>query len=261
LRLECVLQMSKLEMVPFGKWAGTLADPTNLALFDLAPLRGTSLMEIPPRLALCLVDRQLGGPALKVEKARTLSEIEVKLVSRVAQLMLNEWCSYWSSFLDLKPTILGHESNSRFLECESPDTIMLVVGITTWVGGEIMDEIQLAFPHYTLEPLVRKLSPPPVMETANRKAPVAPPPPWNHALDGLNLPVSVEFPKVPFSTRVLANLKAGDFIPLQPEFSKRVVVRLGGLPKFVGELGVADGNRAVKISGLAKAGSEKAGRT
>jgi flagellar motor switch protein FliM len=248
LRLECVLQMSKLEALPFRKFMNTLADPTHLTLFKLAPLPGTCVMEIPPRLGLCLVDRQLGGPALKVDASRNLSEIEVKLVSRVANLILSDWCSYWSTFLDLKAAIVGHESNSRFVECEAAETIMLVLGITTWVGGEIMDEIQMAFPHYTLEPLVRKIAGRPGREADGNPAP-GPKTQWNPSFQDLNLPVSVEFPKLQFSTRRLADLKAGEFIPIAPELSKRVVVRVGGVPKFQGELGAADTHRAVKIAG------------
>src|SRR5690606_17688724 len=122
-------------------------------LFNLAPLRGVCLLDIPPRLGLCLVDRQLGGAALNVDTSRNLSEIEVRLISRVAEFILSEWCSYWSSVIDLRPNIVGVEGNGRFVQSPPTATTMLVLGVTMWVGGEAVDEMQLATPHYTLEPL------------------------------------------------------------------------------------------------------------
>lgn len=254
LRLECVLQMSKLEAMPFRKFMNSLGEPTDLTLFELTPLRGTCLLEIPPRLGLCLVDRQLGGTALKVDNSRNLSEIEVKLVSRVAEVILTEWCSYWSSMLDLKPVIVGHESNSRFVESSAPDTMMLVLGVTSWVGGEIMDEMQLAFPHYTLEPLVRKLAAqskreetPSAASAAGKSAG------WNSSLDDLPVGLTAELPGIPLSTRTLSAMRPGDFIPLDPAVMRKVLIRVGGVPKFRAELGGSDNRRAVRIAGPLKA--------
>lgn len=246
LRLECVLQMSKLETMPMRQFLETLSDPTHLTLFKLAPLRGVCLLDIPPRLGLCLVDRQLGGAALKVDTSRNLSEIEVRLISRIAELILGEWCSYWSAVVDLRPSLLGCESNGRFVQSADPESAMLVLGVTAWIGGEIMDEMQLAFPHYTLEPLMEKLSAPAQTEAA---AAAAPPGRlrWNASLGGLKMKLSVELPATPCTTRQLAQLAVGDLIELQPDAAGQATVRLGGVPKFTGELGVANGRRAVKI--------------
>jgi flagellar motor switch protein FliM len=129
--------------------------------------------------------------------------------------------------------------------------MMLVLGVTAWVGGEIMDEMQLAFPHYTLEPLINKLSAKSKGDEALAERP-AERPKWNPALDDLEIPVTVELPPAPFSTRRLAELKVGDFIQLQPDATGRVVVRLGGLAKFVGELGAQNDCRAVRINAAQK---------
>jgi flagellar motor switch protein FliM len=247
LRLETVMQMSKLETMPFQKFIDGLSDPTHLTMFNLAPLRGVCLLDIPPRIGLCLVDRQLGGPALKVDTSRNLSEIENRLISRVAELILSEWCSYWSSIIDLRSDIIGHEGNGRFAQTSSPETTMLVIGITTWVGGEIVDEMQLAFPHYALEPLVNKLTPP-AQNDQPHNSPSTSAARWNPDLNDLKIPLRAEFPSVPFSARNIAQLKVGDFIPLQPEVSGQVIIRLGGLPKFHGQLGTANEHRAVKIN-------------
>jgi flagellar motor switch protein FliM len=49
-------------------------------------------------------------------------------------------------------------------------------------------------------------------------------------------------------TRQISQLKVGDFIPLNTDLTGEVQLRIGGLPKFVGELGATNEHRAVKIT-------------
>ena len=96
LRLEFGLQMSKLETLNFQKFIDGLSSPTHLTLFKLEPLRGVCLLDVPPRLGLSIVDRQLGGPAHCIDATRDLSEIEVGLLDQSVEILLSEWCNLWS---------------------------------------------------------------------------------------------------------------------------------------------------------------------
>ncbi len=256
LRLECALQMSKLETMPFQKFIDGLTDPTHLVLFNLAPLPGICLLDIPPCFGLSLVDRQLGGAGRDATGARNLSAIEVRLISRVVDLILSEWCSYWSSIIDLRPQIIGHENNGRFVQTSAAKATVLVLGITPSIGGEIREELQFAFPAVTLEPLLDKLTP---QKDAADQAAEAPPAlvTWNAALDEVEVDLDVEFPAVELSTRRLANFKPGDMLELSPELAADVVVHLGEAPKFRGELGTLTGRWAVRITGVNDTNHEK----
>lgn len=250
LRMDCVLQMSKLETIPFERFVDGIANPTYLSLFKLEPLRGICLLDISPRLALCVVDRQLGGAAVKVDEARGLSEIEIKLVSRVVEMIVSEWCSFWRQIVDLRPVLLGHETNARFVQACPPETMMLVIGMEAWLGGEIVDQMQFAFPYYTLEPLIEQLN----ANDANGEVQPrgAGPLRWNPALDDMRLNLSAELPKVKVNTRELAQLKPGDVLPLSPEMINHVRLRLGKKVKFEGVLGTTEDHRAVRITRFSK---------
>ncbi len=255
LRLECALQMSKLETMPFQSFIGGLSDPTHLVLFNLAPLPGTCLLDVPPSFGLSLVDRQLGGAGRDTAGCRNLSAIEVRLISRVVDLMLSEWCSYWSSMIDLRARIIGHENNGRFVHACGPKATVLVLGITPSLGGEIREEIRFAFPSETLEPLLNKLAPQvetPVQEKLQPPAVVS----WNAALDDMEVPVHVEFQSLELSTRRLAELQPGDVLEISPKLAAEVVVHLGERPKFRGELGTLTGRWAVRIKSVHPAKSE-----
>ena len=157
LGLEVGLQMSKLEAVTFQRFADTLSNPTYLTMLRLQPLAGICLLDIPPRLGLCIVDRELGGPGRAAEEMRQVGKIEARLLAPVVSLIINEWCGIWSDLMEVRPTVLGYECNSRDLRSSAPETSVLVVAVEAHIG-EMVEPIQFAFPHPMLEPLTLRLN-------------------------------------------------------------------------------------------------------
>jgi flagellar motor switch protein FliM len=155
LRLEVAMQMSKLDIIQFQKFVEGMSNPTHLALLKVEPLQGICLLDIAPRLGLAIVDRELGGPGICNEDARDLSQMEARLLSRVLEIIVNEWCACWGNLLELRPLILGHENTGRFLQTCSPGSMMLVFGIEVRLG-QLVEQIHFGFPYQTLEPLIQK---------------------------------------------------------------------------------------------------------
>jgi flagellar motor switch protein FliM len=251
LRLEFGLQMSKLETLSFQKFIDGLSNPTHLTLFKLEPLRGVCLLEIPPRLGLSIVDRQLGGPAHCADAARDLSEIEVGLLDQSIEIILSEWCSVWSGMFDLRPVLLGHENNGRFLQTSTHDTLMLIVTMEARIG-ETVEQMQIALPYYTLAPLIVKLNA--TLETSEKATVAVPAAPlkWNTVLEDIKIPVTAGWSDLEMTARQLAQLKPGDIFPLPSEMTSQVQVRLAKVPKFIGNLGTHSQRWAVKITQVLK---------
>ncbi len=246
LGLEVSLQMAKLETLPFKSFVEGLSNPTHLTLLKIEPLRGTCLLDIPSRLALCIVDRELGGIAVCHDDARELNKMEARLVSRVVENIVNEWCTVWSKMLDLRPILVGHENNGRFLEICPATTMMLILGVETKVG-ETVEQMQFAFPHYTLEPLMLKLNAGAAHgDNPGRDVPAAAPK-WNSALDEARVEISAGLPEVEVTAGQLAQLKPGDVLQMPRDAGNRIEVRLADHPKYLAHLGTSEGRWAVKI--------------
>lgn len=253
LGLEVTLQMAKLETLTFQKFADSLSNPTHLTLLKLEPLAGTCLLDIPSLLGLCMVDRELGGPALAAEEPRELGKMEAKLLSKIVETIVAQWCGAWTDVIELRPALLKHENNARFLKVCPADTMMFVIGMETKIG-ELVEVMQFAIPLKTLEPLLQKLN------AADDPVPKAAPAPvpsgtvkWNSAFDEVELEITAEMPDVEVTARQLAELKPGDLISLPPQIAEQVRLCFSGAPKFSGTLGTAEGNWAVKIEKTVKA--------
>jgi flagellar motor switch protein FliM len=247
LRVEFGLQMSKLQTVPYRAFTESLSSPAHLILFKVEPLRGVCILDINPRLGLTMVDRLMGGAGHSAAQATDLSEIEAALLDQVVQIIINEWCSHWRNLQELRPTILGHENSGQFLQTAHSDTVMLVVTLEARMS-DCLEQIQLAFPYGTIEPLVRQLGVKLNAETKLANPATEQKPKWNTELEKAKIPVTAEWPALEMTARDLTKLKVGDVLPLEGEVVNNVRLRLASLPKFMGRLGTTGTKWAVEIT-------------
>jgi len=248
LRLEFSLKLTALQTVAYGKLAQSWSNPSHLTLFKIEPLRGVSILEIPPRLGLSIVDRLMGGPGQAPESAQEMSEIENALLDQAVQLILAEWCSHWSKVKELKPVLLGHETNGKFIQTAPPETIMLVIAMEARVGN-CVEQIQIGFPYASLEILIRQLT-----KSADMAADAPPQPSaktpckWNACFDDVCVPLVAEWQGLELAARDILALKVGDVLQINRQCVEQVKVRLADHLKFNGRLGTVAGNWAVELT-------------
>jgi flagellar motor switch protein FliM len=245
LRLEFGLQLSKVEIVAYQKFTDPLPAPSSITLFRTEPLKGLGLLVMPARLCLGLVERLLGGPGQMPDGARELTEIEIALTDQITHLFLAEWCFQWPEMAELCPTLLGHESNSRFLQTSSPECAMLVLTLDAALGDQT-EVVQLAFPYGMVEPLIRQLGPtmPQSEHAPARAASVR----WNSEYDDLKVNTSAQWQALKISAAKITRLRPGDVLMLAPGSNTQVQVRLSQVTKFLGQPGVSGNKWAVQLT-------------
>jgi flagellar motor switch protein FliM len=246
LRLEVGVQMAKLQTITYQKFLEILPNPTYITLFKADPMRGVCILELPLKLGLTIVDRLLGGSAINVSGQRDMTEIEVALLDQALQIMLAEWCNHWNYEQEIRPVLLGHETNGRFLQTAASDTVMLHLSIEAHIG-DCVEPIQLGFPYYTLEPLVMRMNK--LLDLNAQDAESGNPKEmhWHSRLDEVVIPVTAEWLGHRMSIRELSNLKPGDLIPLTADCEQHVTVRLANIRKFEGSLGTMDRQWAIQV--------------
>ncbi len=251
LRSEVGMVLSQFVTQTYEAFLQELSEPCHVSLFKVEPLRGTCLVDVHPNLGQIMVERLLGGAGRMPEIMRDLSEIEVALLDQALQIIAGEWCGVWSKVADLKAISLGYESNRAFLNTAAPDTVLLVVGIQTQIG-ECAETIRIALPYSSVEPLFHRMSAASDhMETP--KAPEATPASqWKPEYAEVPISVSAEVHGLQLTAQETAQLDVGDVIDLPPDFNSLLTLRVGGVPKFTGNLGSSEGRWAVQITGRAR---------
>jgi flagellar motor switch protein FliM len=247
---EFSLKLTGVKTVSCQGFAESWSRPAHLSLFKMEPLRGVSVLEVSPQLGLCMVDRLMGGPGQVASTDQELTEIEKVLLEQSMQLLLNEWCDRWARLKELKPVVLGYESNESFIQTTPPETVMLVVSMRASFG-ECTGQIQMGFPYAAMEPLLQRLCK--GTEKAKASAPTAPPAPavalkWNPCFNDVRVPVKAEWEGLEMTTRQILALKVGDVLPLNAQHAQQLNVRVADMIKFQGRPGTLAGQWAVQLT-------------
>lgn len=245
LRMEFSLKMAKLTTVTYSKFTDSLPNPTHISLFKVEPLVGIGVLDINPRLALTIADRLLGGRGHSVKAERYLTEIEIALIEDVVLILIEEWCAQWKSEQELRPLIIGHENNGRFLQTSPRDAIMLAMTLECNFG-DCSEQIQIGVPYYTIEPMVKKMQArrqkdQAVTHTAKRAE-------WHPAYDRITVPVRAEWNAFELSVREISALRVGDVIEMKPSLCAETRVLFNGTAKFIGTVGLDTDRVAVQLT-------------
>jgi flagellar motor switch protein FliM len=245
LRMEFGLKMAKLTTVTFSKFTDSLPNPTHISLFKVEPLVGVGILDINPRLALTIADRLLGGRGHSVKAERYLTEIEIALIEDVILILLEEWCGQWKAEQELRPSIIGHENNGRFLQTSPRDAIMLAMSLECNFG-DCSEQIQIGVPYYTIEPVVKKMQArrqkdTAVTQTVKRAE-------WQPAYDRITVPIRAEWDAFEISLREISCLRVGDVLEMKPSLCAETRVLLNGTAKFVGTAGLDSDRVAVQLT-------------
>lgn len=245
LRMELGLKMAKLTTATYAKFTDSLPSPTHLCLFKVEPLIGVGILDINPRLALTIADRLLGGRGHSVKAERYLTEIEIALLEDVVNIVLEEWCTQWKTEQELRPQIIGHENNGRFLQTSPKDAIVLILTLEANFG-DCSEQVQIGVPYYTIEPVVKKMQARRQKDTAvsttARKAE------WQAAYEHITVPVRAEWSALDISLREVVSLRVGDVFELPASIFHETRVLLNNVPKFVGTVGLDSDRVAVQLT-------------
>jgi flagellar motor switch protein FliM len=247
LRTEFTLELLGIDTLTLLKFGELAPPPRHMILFKVDPLRGMGVLDVPPPLGLAVADRMLGGKGFAVNPDRPLREVEMALINQMAQIAIKEWCSHWKNLEELRPALLGRETNPRFLQIGPMDEIFYVIKMEAGVG-DCVEEMQMVLPIKMLDPLVRQLS---LENEGNKREKTLREPGflrWNPAYDDLNIPLTAEWRQLEIMTRDLLNFKVGDIISLDSNQINQVELCLAGLPKYQGRLGTSGSKSAIEIT-------------
>lgn len=247
LRMEFSLKVTALTTPSYSGLIESFAEPTHVCLFRAEPLAGVGLLEIPPRLALTLIDRLLGGPGRPVTTLRPLTEIEIALLEDVARLVTDEWCGHWPLATPLKSTIFGNERSGRFLRTAPRDTMMLALTLETPLG-EGVETLRLAVPYPMIESAVKAVLPARSRESDREARPTPASSSWRPVYEQVSVPVHAEWDAFSLPLRDLSALQVGDVLELPAGIVDRTRIALNARPKFMATAGLEGTRVVVKLT-------------
>lgn len=243
----CFVNVGGIEIVKFGQFMKKLPLPSNLHIYQMAPLQGQALMVVSTPLVFGMVDTLFGGKGsgkVKIE-GREYTAIETRLISKVVMMALQVLQEAWAPVHPLEFNYVRSEFNPLAIAIVPPTEVVIIVSLEIELEQE-STTLSLCMPYSTIEPIKNKLASGFQMNKA--KADSEQMKKMETAVKKTEVNLTVQLAKGNVRTRDLMNLKAGDVIQLETNPDQEAVIKVEGKPKYCGHVGTFKGSKAIQIT-------------
>jgi flagellar motor switch protein FliM len=249
LRTIIEVKLISVDQLTYSEFVFSLENPTCFNLLASAGLQGHMILDLNPSIIFPVVDRLLGGgkDTQGTFPSRPLTEIELRLVSRITSLATKGLEHSWKNLCDLQLRVIQVESNPQLVQIVPPNEVIVLISFEITMG-EMRGIMNLCIPYNTIEPLAGKLSSDAWSAYTKRAA---------DPQQRLNLETGVTQAKVEMVVRLaettitageLAHLSIGDVIVTEQPSHQGLKVVVEGRPAFLCFAGAYKGHRAARIS-------------
>ncbi|BEP29368.1 flagellar motor switch protein FliM [Helicovermis profundi] len=159
LRTVVEIQVLSVQSLIYNEFSNSIPNPAILGIVNFSPLEGQIIIEVSSELAFSMIERVLGsdGSITSEKESRSLTEIELTLMRNVLMKFINLLKEPWSNIIELRPKLETIETNSQFAQIVSPSESIALVTFSLKIG-ETEGMINIAIPHFVIEPILPNLS-------------------------------------------------------------------------------------------------------
>ena len=246
LRSGVSMRVASVDQITYDEFIKSLPVPSTLATIDVNPLSGRFLIEIDPELTFVMIDRLFGGQGDPIKTQRELSEIEDAVVEGIILQMLNNLRDAWTTAIEIKPKLVGIESNPQFAFIVPPTDMVALVTFEAKISN-VEGIMNLCIPHMVIEPILPKLSSQSWFTSIRKGTTISNLSMLKKRVMAIKLPVVVEVGRTKIGVRDMLQLQQGDVIRLNTKVKDPLAVRVGNRLKFTGHPGILGSRVGVQI--------------
>jgi len=159
LRRSSEVSSGAIKVTEYGEFLKTLAQPTNINLIQIKPLRGTALIVIDPDLIFLFVDNFFGGDGRFQVKGtgREFTPTEQRTIQRVLNIIFDSYSKAWDPVYKISMSFLRSEINTQFANIAGPTELVAITTFRIDIGA-IGGLVNFCFPYSMIEPIRELLS-------------------------------------------------------------------------------------------------------
>ncbi len=226
LRSPVRVNLDEAAQRPWNDVVETLPPFVSVVQVKMHPLDDQAILLIPFELAATLFELRMGAGDIAEIPPRSLTEIELRVLSPLFEAMLSELESAFSPLVAVKVEVLRSASGSGVIGLERSRGAWLVAEFSLKFAEEHSYQFRLCIPVSTLRSVAETMAATRARsrpeEAEVRKA-------HEHVL-ALPMSVAVQFAPVTLAARDLANIQIGDVIPLHHGTSRPMDLLVGEMP-------------------------------
>ena len=257
LRTIVEVKLTSVDQLTYSEFVFSLENPTCFNLLRAEPLEGHLILDLSPTIMFPVIDRLLGGGKGSTPIARRpLTEIELRLVSRITEIFLRELQEAWENVLALQFQVERVESNPQLVQIVPPNEVVVLISFELTLG-EVRGMMNLCIPFNAIERFSSKLSANnwigysrgSISEETTRQL--------GHQLKRARVELIVTLAESSISTADLVGLRVGDIITTDKDVHTPLPVDVEGVTKFLASPGAIKGHKAIEIQSGTQKVSDK----
>jgi len=251
LRSVVEVKLTSVDQLTYSEFVFSLENPTCFNVIRAEPLEGSLILDLNPAILYPVIDRLLGGGRESSSfSRRPLTEIELRLVSRITRLFLEELKKSWENVLELNLEVERVESNPQLVQIVPPNEVVVLIGFELTIG-ETRGMINLCIPFNSIERIGGKLTANSWTSLSSKKSSPESIEQLTRRLKGSVVELVAQLAATTIGTQDLIGLRVGDIITTEKDIHEPMTVLLEGYDKFRALPGAYKGHKAIQIVGAA----------
>ncbi len=247
LRSLVQVHVASVDQLTYEEFIRSIPNPTTLAIINMDPLKGNSILEIDPAITFSIIDRLFGGQGEGAKVTRDLTDIENSVMEGIIVRILGNVREAWSQVIDLRPRLGNIETNPQFAQIVPPTEMVVLVTLETKVG-DVEGMMNFCIPYLTIEPIISKLSAQYWYSSVRRGTTTENLNILRERLSTIAVDIVAEIGKMDLTVRDVLSLRAGDVIRLPDvHVGDPMNLNIGNKPKFRFKPGQVRNKLAVQI--------------
>jgi flagellar motor switch protein FliM len=256
LRSIVEVRLISVDQLTYSEFVYSLEIPTCFNLLKPQPLEGNWVLDISPSLLYPIIDRMLGGNVTADSSLkRPLSEIELRLATRITSVFLRELQVAWMNVVELNIEVERVESNPQLVQIVPPNEVVVMVSFELSIGN-IRGMANLCIPFNTIERVGSKLTSNSWVGYASTRVNPETKGKLLSRLDGSTADVIVTLARSTIKTTDLFDLEVGDIISTEKDVHHPLEVEIADRIKFHASAGSYKGRKAIQIEQILNAADE-----
>lgn len=243
-------KLISVDQLTYSEFVYSLEIPTCFNLLRPTPLEGNWILDFSPSILYPIIDRMLGGSASAESlMKRPLSEIELRLTSRITHVFLRELKMAWGNTVTLNVELERVESNPQLVQIVPPNEVVVLVSFELMMG-KARGMVNLCIPFNTIERIGSKLTNNSWISYASSKSSPATQRQLQQMLGQSRVELVVSLARSTIRAVDLLNLAVGDIVTTEKDVKELLEVEVSGVGKFNGRAGAFKGKKAVEVVGI-----------
>mgnify|MGYP000361133022 CR=1 FL=1 len=240
------VKLTSVDQLTYSEFVFSLENPTCFNVLRAAPLEGNIILDINPSVIYPILDRLLGGRDGSPPLRRPLTEIELRLVSRMTALFIAELRRAWENVMALEITVERVESNPQLVSIVPPNEVIVLISFELTIG-QLRGMVNLCIPYNAIERISSRLTANTWQTYGKRTATEVTRNRITRQIRRSPLDVTVTLAESRITTSELIGLRVGDVITTDHDVRQALEVIVEGRLKYKARPGAVKGRKAIRI--------------